>query len=85
MQQLAHLEGELATSRAAAKIGSAICLSSYSNISLEEVKLQGKDNPYMMQMCVVRDRKLTKQLLSLSGGQKVRVHITSTVEKANSQ
>lgn len=63
MQQLAHPEGELATSRAAANMGVAMCLSSYSNTSLEEVKLQGKDNPYMMQMCIVRDRKFTKQLL----------------------
>ena len=68
MQQLAHPDGELATSRAAANIGVAMCLSSYSNTPLEEVKLQGKDNPYMMQMCVVRDRKLTKQLLRRAEG-----------------
>ena len=68
MQQLAHPEGELATSRAAANLNVAMCLSSYSNTSLEEIKLQGKDNPYMMQMCIVRDRKLTKQLLRRAEG-----------------
>ena len=77
MQQLAHPEGELATSRAAANLDVAMCLSSYSNTSLEEVKLQGKDNPYMMQMCVVRDRKLTKQLLRRAEGPPFR--ITGTI------
>ena len=69
MQQLAHPEGELATSRAAATMGLSMCLSSYSNTSLEDVKLQGKDNPYMIQMCVVKDRNVTKQLLQRAEGE----------------
>ena len=77
MQQLAHPEGELATSRAAANLDVAMCLSSYSNTSLEEVKQQGKDNPYMMQMCVVRDRKLTKQLLERAEGPRSYHHYDS--------
>lgn len=38
-------------------------LSSYSNYSLEEVASQGLGNPYAIQMCVLKDRSLTEQLL----------------------
>lgn len=68
MQKLAHPDGELATSRAAANAGVPMCLSSYANTSLEEVKLQGNGNPYMMQMCIVRDRNITQQLIQRAKG-----------------
>lgn len=63
MQRLAHPDGEEATSRAAAGMNIPMCLSSYSNTSLEEVGLQGSGNPYMMQMCIVKDRSVTLQLI----------------------
>ena len=63
MHKLAHPDGELATSRAAAAMKTAMALSSYSTTSLEEVKAQGADNPYMIQMCIVKDRSITVQLL----------------------
>ena len=55
--------GELATSRAAASYNIAMALSSYSTESLEKVKAQGASNPYAMQLCVLRDRYTTKQML----------------------
>ncbi|KAJ5447019.1 Aldolase-type TIM barrel [Penicillium cf. griseofulvum] len=61
--KLAHPDGELATSRAAAKYGLCMGLSSYSNYPLEDVAAQGTGNPYVMQMCVLRDRAITLQLL----------------------
>lgn len=61
--KLAHPEGELATSRAAAKFGICMGLSSYSTYSLEDVILEAQGNPYAIQMCVLRDRSLTLQLL----------------------
>ncbi|GKZ85136.1 hypothetical protein AnigIFM56816_010902 [Aspergillus niger] len=61
--KLAHPEGELATSRAAAKFGICMGLSSYSTTSLEDVASQGCGNPYAMQMCVLKDRSITLQLL----------------------
>jgi len=61
--KLAHSDGELATSRAAAKYGLCMGLSSYSNYALEDVAAQGAGNPYVMQMCVLRDRSITIQLL----------------------
>lgn len=63
MHRLAHPDGEIATSRAAAKMGIPMALSSYSTTSLEDVIAQGKGNPYMMQMCIVKDRSITSQLL----------------------
>lgn len=62
-QKLAHPDGELAASRAAAKFGIPMALSSYSNFSLEDVAERGLGNPYVMQMCILRDRFLTLQLL----------------------
>lgn len=63
MQRLAHPDGELGTSRAAANFGIGMCLSSYATESIENVTAQGKGNPYAMQMCVLRDRAITKQIL----------------------
>lgn len=62
-QKLAHPEGEVGTSRAAAQYGICMGLSSYSNHSLEEVASQGAGNPYAIQMCVLKDRSITEQLL----------------------
>lgn len=62
-QRLAHPDGEVGASRAAAKYGICMGLSSYSNYSLEDVASQGSGNPYVMQMCVLRDRSITVQLL----------------------
>ncbi|KAI7204637.1 hypothetical protein D0869_01090 [Hortaea werneckii] len=63
MHRLAHPDGEIATSRAAANANIAMALSSYSTESLENVKAQGLSNPYAMQLCVLRDRYTTKQIL----------------------
>ncbi|KAJ5368419.1 uncharacterized protein N7496_008179 [Penicillium cataractarum] len=61
--KLAHPDGELATSRAAAKYGIFMGLSSYATCALEDVIAQGLENPYAMQMCVLKDRSITIQLL----------------------
>lgn len=63
MHCLAHPDGELGTSRAAAKMGIPMALSSYATTSLEDVIAQGAENPYIMQMCIVKDRNVTMQLL----------------------
>lgn len=68
MQCLAHTDGEVGTSRAAAKMGIPMCLSSYATTSLEDVIKEAKGNPYMMQMCVVKDRNITLQLLRRASG-----------------
>ncbi|KAJ4263503.1 hypothetical protein NW762_006322 [Fusarium torreyae] len=63
MHRLAHPDGEIATSRAAAKIGICMGLSSYATAGIEEVAAQGNGNPYVMQMCVLRDRETTNKIL----------------------
>ncbi|OBT84467.1 hypothetical protein VE02_06428 [Pseudogymnoascus sp. 03VT05] len=63
MHKLAHPIGEIGTSKAAANMGISMCLSSYATTSLERVIAESKGNPYMMQMCVVKDRNITLQLL----------------------
>ncbi|KAH7013785.1 (S)-2-hydroxy-acid oxidase [Ilyonectria destructans] len=63
MHRLAHPDGELATSRAAAKAGICMGLSSYATESIEDVGAQGLGNPYVMQVCVVKDRSVTLQIL----------------------
>lgn len=56
--RLAHPDGELATSRAAAKNGIPMALSTYSTTSVEDVLEQGKSygNPYAMQLSVMKSR-----------------------------
>ncbi|VUC26969.1 unnamed protein product [Clonostachys rosea] len=63
MHNLAHPDGEIATSRAAAKMGIAMGLSSYATSSMEDVAAEGLGNPYAMQLCVLRDRETTLQIL----------------------
>ncbi|KAJ5915242.1 hypothetical protein N7454_011137 [Penicillium verhagenii] len=61
--KLAHPDGEVATSRAAARYNIGMGLSSYATCSIEDVKAQGMWNPYFMQMCMLKDRGITIQLL----------------------
>ncbi|OJD31203.1 fmn-dependent dehydrogenase family protein [Diplodia corticola] len=63
MHRLAHPDGELATSRAAAQQYICMGLSSYATETLENVAAQGAGNPYVMQTCVLKDKEITKQLL----------------------
>jgi (S)-2-hydroxy-acid oxidase len=74
--KLAHSDGELATSRAAAKYGLCMGLSSYSNYALEDVAAQGAGNPYFMQMCVLRDRAITIQLLERAESMSIHVFVS---------
>lgn len=68
MHKLAHPDGEAATSRAAAKMNICMALSSYATESMENVAAQGLGNPYVMQLCVLRDRETTIQILKRAEG-----------------
>ncbi|EXJ86915.1 glycolate oxidase [Capronia epimyces CBS 606.96] len=54
---VAHPHRELGVSRAAAKVGVPMCLSSWANSSIEDVVTQGDGSgiPYAMQLSVVED------------------------------
>ncbi|KAK0370826.1 hypothetical protein CLIM01_11806 [Colletotrichum limetticola] len=51
MHKMAHPDGELGTSRAAANMNVCMALSSYATESMENVAAEGAGNPYVMQLC----------------------------------
>lgn len=59
MHCLAHPDGEKATSRAAARKNVPMALSTYSTVSIEDVRAEGGDNPYAFQLSIVKDRNTT--------------------------
>ncbi|KAJ9130765.1 FMN-dependent dehydrogenase [Pleurostoma richardsiae] len=63
MHRLAHPDGEVGTSRAAANMGVAMGLSTYSNDSMEDVIAQGKGNPYAYQVTLVRDKQVVIDMI----------------------
>lgn len=68
MHKLAHPDGEMAVSRVAAKWNICMALSSYATEPLENVAAVGTGNPYAMQICVLRDRGTTLQILKKAAG-----------------
>lgn len=68
MHKLAHPDGEIGTSRAAAAHNIAMGLSSYSTSSMEDVIAQSKGNPYFVQMCILKNRDIAVQLVRRAEG-----------------
>ena len=62
-QCLAAKEGEIATAKAAAKLGSMMILSTMATKSLEEVASVKQQTPQWFQLYVHRDRALTQALV----------------------
>jgi len=63
MHQLAHPDGEVATSRAAAKCSVAMAVSSYATYPMEDIIAQGTGNPYAFLITMLKDRSLTLKML----------------------
>ncbi|KAJ1803536.1 Hydroxyacid oxidase 1 [Coemansia sp. RSA 2598] len=64
MQRMAHAEGECATARAAQKLGTCMCLSSWSTTSIEDVAKSAPGSaPRWMQLYIYKDREATKKLI----------------------
>ncbi|CAG9974235.1 unnamed protein product [Clonostachys byssicola] len=63
MQGLAHPDGEVATSRATASVNVPMGLSNYASKPLEEVASHGTGNPYMMQMSLLKDKRVMINVL----------------------
>jgi (S)-2-hydroxy-acid oxidase len=68
MHKMAHADGEVGTSRAAAKAGICMALSTYSTSSMEDVIAQGQGNPYAFQMSLYRNREATEKLVRRAEG-----------------
>lgn len=62
MQKLAHADGEKATARAAAAIGTIMMVSTTATTSLEDVRA-ATEAPQWFQLYVYRDRGVTRALL----------------------
>ncbi|KAI1375626.1 S-2-hydroxy-acid oxidase [Hypoxylon crocopeplum] len=63
MHGLAHPDGELATSKAAASTGIPMSLSTYSTTSLEDVAGVGSGNPYALQLSITAGRENCLRLI----------------------
>ncbi|KAJ2991967.1 hypothetical protein NUW58_g2325 [Xylaria curta] len=63
MHTLAHPEGEVATSKAAAVANIPMGLSNYSTIKLEDVIAERRDNPYAMQVSLLKNKDAMIQLI----------------------
>ena len=61
--RLAHPEGELATARAAQRLGTTMVLSTLSNTSVEAVVQAAGSAPVWFQLYVYRDREATRGLV----------------------
>jgi (S)-2-hydroxy-acid oxidase len=66
IQAMAHPDGELATSRACARRGINMGVSSYSNYSVEEVVHAGRevgDMAHVMQLYTMKDRTMEERII----------------------
>ncbi|KAI5456627.1 (S)-2-hydroxy-acid oxidase [Mariannaea sp. PMI_226] len=64
MQKLFHRDGEIATSRAAAKLNMPMGVSTFATATLEDIIAPRPANvPYFMQLYVFRDNAITEQLV----------------------
>jgi 4-hydroxymandelate oxidase len=61
--KLAHPEGEAATARAAAAVGSVMVLSTLSNTPVEQVVAAAGESPVWFQLYIYRDRGATAALV----------------------
>lgn len=70
MQRLAHVDGEVGTSKACAARQVPMILSTLSNDSLEDVSAQSHDEstPYAIQVSPLKDRQITTSLLTRAKG-----------------
>ena len=59
MQQLLDPEGEVATTRAAAALGTVMCVSTITTRDHDEIATAGGDAPRWLQLYVLRDKRRT--------------------------
>jgi len=63
MQRMAHDDGEIATARAAASVGTCMCLSSLSTTNLVTLSKSVPEGVRWFQLYVYRDREVTRDLV----------------------
>jgi (S)-2-hydroxy-acid oxidase len=78
MHSMAHVDGERATSRAAAGAGIPMALSTYSTFSLEDVIQESSSNPYAFQLSIVKNRETSLKWIKRAEGMYQSSHIFRT-------
>ncbi|KAE8370443.1 FMN-dependent dehydrogenase [Aspergillus caelatus] len=63
LQKIAHPDGEVGTSQAAAAMGVPMALSAYATHRLEDVVAEGKGNPYFMQVNFLMNKDIMIDIL----------------------
>jgi (S)-2-hydroxy-acid oxidase len=66
--KVAHPDGEIATSMAAAENNIPMALSAYGTTPMEEVISVGNKNPYFMQLNLLKDKSITKSIATRAEG-----------------
>jgi (S)-2-hydroxy-acid oxidase len=61
MHRLANTDEEIGTSRVTARLGIQMCPSSYTITAFEELLAKSRVNPYLIRMCIVKDRDIMLQ------------------------
>jgi (S)-2-hydroxy-acid oxidase len=69
MHGLAHPDGELATSRAAANANICMGLSVFATQGLEDVIAQSRGNPYFMHISMIKDKLACAKTMKRAEGQ----------------
>jgi (S)-2-hydroxy-acid oxidase len=69
MHGLAHPDGELATSRAAANANICMGLSVFATQNLEDVMAQSRGNPYFMHISMIKDKVACAKTIRRAEGQ----------------
>ena len=82
MHRLAYPDGEVGTSRAAAKNGIAMGLSAWSTCLMEDVIAQGTGNPYAVQVTLLNDRTIAMKMLKRAES-KFFLPVTIVLEEAD--
>jgi len=77
MHGLAHPDGELATSRAAANANICMGLSVFATQNLEDVIAQSRGNPYFMHISMIKDKVACARTIKRAEGQ---YSITSIIQ-----
>jgi (S)-2-hydroxy-acid oxidase len=69
MHGLAHPDGELATSRAAANANICMGLSVFATQGCEDVIAQSRGNPYFMHISMIKDKSACAKTIRRAEGQ----------------
>lgn len=66
--RLGHEDAEAGTSRAAARNGIPMCLSTWSTTNPEEVIASSSGNPYAMQVSFFKEVEVTRRIIKRAEG-----------------